>query len=141
MSASISFSLLFYFVVVVLSPFSLGHRHSPLARHSFGGSTLPYAHEINPRHAATDDEASGVTTSPDRVVLPTNVRPLHYNLTLEPHFQLVSQSPTGTGGWYTFDGHAAIDIVVSAATSNITFNSKRLNISDITLEQGSDVVV
>ena len=35
------------------------------------------------RHA----ETAGATPLPDREVLPTNVKPVHYDLTLEPNFE------------------------------------------------------
>ena len=32
-------------------------------------------------------ETGSATATPDREVLPTNVKPLHYDLTLEPDFE------------------------------------------------------
>jgi aminopeptidase 2 len=32
-------------------------------------------------------DASGAKAVPDREVLPTNVKPVHYDLTLEPNFE------------------------------------------------------
>ena len=34
-----------------------------------------------------EGDASGSVATPDREVLPTNVKPLHYDLTLEPNFE------------------------------------------------------
>ena len=44
------------------------------------------------------DEASGSTNIKGREVLPTNVKPIHYNLTLEPNFEK-----------FTYDGTVVIE--------------------------------
>lgn len=51
------------------------------------------------RHA---DAPSGSTTVPGREVLPTNVKPLHYDLTLEPDFEK-----------FTYEGTVIIEYVVA----------------------------
>lgn len=38
-------------------------------------------------HARHADEAFGSTNAAGREVLPTNVKPVHYDLTLEPDFE------------------------------------------------------
>ena len=42
------------------------------------------------------DEISGATPLPDREVLPTNVKPLHYDLILEPNFETFKYNGTVT---------------------------------------------
>ena len=41
-------------------------------------------------------EQAGATPVPEREVLPTNVRPIHYDLTLEPDFSTFKYSGTVT---------------------------------------------
>ena len=41
-------------------------------------------------------ETSGATPIPDREVLPTNVKPLHYDLILEPNFDTFKYNGTVT---------------------------------------------
>jgi hypothetical protein len=45
-------------------------------------------------------DASGSTNVPGREVLPTNVKPLHYDLTLEPNFET-----------FKYDGTVVIEYV------------------------------
>lgn len=54
-----------------------------------------------------------------REILPTNVTPLHYNLTMEPEFST-----------FTFSGQLAIDLQVNEPTTLITLNSLEIDIHD-----------
>ncbi len=56
--------------------------------------------------------------SADAVVLPTNVRPLHYQINLQPYMDK-----------FTFDGLEVIDIEVREATNEITLNAAELRVS------------
>lgn len=49
------------------------------------------------------DEVSGSTNVQGREVLPTNVKPVHYDLTLEPNFEK-----------FTYDGTVVIEYVTAA---------------------------
>jgi aminopeptidase 2 len=60
----------------------------------------------------------------EREILPTNVRPVHYDLRFEPHLEDSVE----------YDGSAAIDLEVLETTSSITVNALDLKIS--TLEVG-----
>ena len=51
-------------------------------------------------------DASGSTTVQDREVLPTNVKAIHYDLTMEPDFSK-----------FTFDGHVEIQSVLLGGPS------------------------
>lgn len=59
------------------------------------------------------------TSTPQREVLPTNVKPLRYELSLEPDFSD-----------FTFLGQLAIDLDVNETTSVITLNSLEIDIHD-----------
>lgn len=58
-----------------------------------------YRRMCRSRHAGAP---SGSTTVPGREVLPTNVKPLHYDLTLEPDFEK-----------FTYEGTVIIEYVVA----------------------------
>ena len=55
--------------------------------------------------------------SADAVVLPENVRPVHYQITLQPDMEN-----------FTFDGLEVIDIEVKEATSEIVLNAADLRV-------------
>ena len=61
----------------------------------------------------------------DAVVLPDNVRPVHYQITLQPDMEN-----------FTFDGLEVIDIDVKEATSEIVLNAADLKIPAATVMQG-----
>ncbi|KAJ9401049.1 hypothetical protein DTO282F9_1997 [Paecilomyces variotii] len=78
------------------------------------------------RHA---DAPSGSTTVPGREVLPTNVKPLHYDLTLEPDFEK-----------FTYEGTVIIDLDVVEDTNSISLNSNEIDIHSTTVSAGGAVV-
>lgn len=55
----------------------------------------------------------------DREVLPTNVKPLHYDLTLEPNFET-----------FKFDGTVVIDLHVNERTDYVTLNCLEIDIHE-----------
>ncbi|CAK7901281.1 aminopeptidase 2 [[Candida] anglica] len=57
------------------------------------------------------------SSNPDREVLPTNVKPLHYDLTLEPLFDT-----------FRFDGTVEITLQVNENTDEIVLNSTEIDI-------------
>lgn len=59
------------------------------------------------------------TSTPQREVLPTNVKPLRYDLTLEPDFTK-----------FTFLGQLAIDLDVNEASTTITLNCLEIEIHE-----------
>ncbi|MCJ1319200.1 Aminopeptidase 2 mitochondrial [Xylographa vitiligo] len=60
-----------------------------------------------------------------REVLPTNVRPLHYDLTLEPDFEK-----------FTFEGKVVIDLDVKEETTSISLNAVEIDIHSTTITSG-----
>ncbi|KAL1861140.1 Aminopeptidase 2 mitochondrial [Paecilomyces lecythidis] len=78
------------------------------------------------RHA---DVPSGSTNVQGREVLPTNVKPLHYDLTLEPDFEK-----------FTYEGTVIIDLDVVEDTNSISLNSNEIDIHSTTVFAGGAVV-
>ncbi|KAL1989166.1 hypothetical protein VTN96DRAFT_3713 [Rasamsonia emersonii] len=79
------------------------------------------------RHA---DEPSGSTNlAHGREVLPTNVKPLHYDLTLEPDFDK-----------FTYEGTVVIDLNVVEDTNSISLNSNEIDIHSTTVSANGVVV-
>ncbi|KAL2216786.1 aminopeptidase [Thermoascus aurantiacus ATCC 26904] len=75
------------------------------------------------------DAPSGVTNVQGREVLPTNVKPLHYDLTLEPNFDN-----------FTYEGTVIIDLDVVEDTNSISLNSNEIDIHSTTISVGGSVV-
>ncbi|QKX53610.1 uncharacterized protein TRUGW13939_00689 [Talaromyces rugulosus] len=68
-------------------------------------------------HARNPDQPSGSTVIPNREVLPTNVKPLHYDLTLEPDFEK-----------FTYEGTVVVDLAVNEDTTSIALNTNEIDI-------------
>ncbi|KAJ5701755.1 hypothetical protein N7488_009303 [Penicillium malachiteum] len=78
---------------------------------------------------ARRDEVSGSTNVQGREVLPTNVKPVHYDLTLEPNFEK-----------FTYDGSVVIDLNVNEDTDFISLNSNEITIHSATVLSKGSVV-
>ncbi|KAL4928867.1 M1 family metallopeptidase [Aspergillus undulatus] len=74
-------------------------------------------------------EVSGSTGVPGREVLPTNVKPTHYDLTLEPNFET-----------FKYDGTVVIDLQVVEDTTSISLNSTEIDIHTATVSAKGSVV-
>ncbi|CAH2350240.1 alanine/arginine aminopeptidase [[Candida] railenensis] len=70
--------------------------------------------------------SSNSSTNPDREVLPTNVKPTHYDLTLEPLFDS-----------FTFDGEVAISLEVNETSNYVTLNSIEIEIHEASIDNKS----
>lgn len=68
-------------------------------------------------HARHADESLGSSLAHGREVLPTNVKPVHYDLTLEPDFEK-----------FTYEGTVIIDLNVNEDTNSISLNTSELDI-------------
>ncbi|KAJ5650833.1 uncharacterized protein N7484_004556 [Penicillium longicatenatum] len=75
------------------------------------------------------DEVSGSTNVQGREVLPTNVKPVHYDLTLEPNFEK-----------FTYEGSVLIDLQVTEDTDFISLNSNEIDIHSATVLSKGTVV-
>ncbi|ROT40104.1 aminopeptidase [Sodiomyces alkalinus F11] len=72
------------------------------------------------RHA--DNDGGSATTTLDHGLLPTNVVPRHYDLTLEPHFETLK-----------FDGSVKIDLDVAEDSRTITLHELEIEIKHASL--------
>ena len=63
-------------------------------------------------------------TTPDKIVLPNNVRPINYNLKLQPDLTQ-----------FKFSGEETIEIEVLETTTQIQLNSIEINIQTAKLTQ------
>ncbi|KAA8648937.1 hypothetical protein EYZ11_002412 [Aspergillus tanneri] len=76
------------------------------------------------------DGPSGSTNVPHgREVLPTNVKPVHYDLTLEPNFES-----------FTYDGTVVIDLQVAEDTTSVSLNTNDIIIHSATISSQGSVV-
>ncbi|KAJ6007744.1 hypothetical protein N7540_011720 [Penicillium herquei] len=98
-------------------------RSSPLAQ-----TSKRYCSYRRMCHARRD-EVSGSTNVQGREVLPTNVKPVHYDLTLEPNFET-----------FTYDGTVLIDLNVNEDTDFISLNSNDITIHSATVLSKGSVV-
>ena len=64
----------------------------------------------------------------ERDTLPTSVRPLHYDLTIEPDF-----------GSFTFKGRAIIEVEVREETSVVTMNASELRVQSVSVSGAQGV--
>ncbi|KAF1998041.1 hypothetical protein P154DRAFT_536680 [Amniculicola lignicola CBS 123094] len=80
------------------------------------------------KHFGTDVGGS-VDITKAREVLPTNVKPLHYSLSLEPDFDK-----------FTYDGTVVIDLDVVDNTTDISLNTAELKIHSTTVLSGEQVI-
>lgn len=77
----------------------------------------------------SEAEALGVDISSGREILPANVIPRHYNLTLEPDFEK-----------FTYEGHVIIDLDVVEDTTSISLNTLELKIHGTKITSGSQTI-
>ncbi|KAJ5095945.1 hypothetical protein NUU61_005301 [Penicillium alfredii] len=75
------------------------------------------------------DGPSGSTNTPSREVLPTNVKPVHYDLTLEPNFDN-----------FTYDGTVVIDLQVAEDTNFVSLNSHEIDIHSAVVSAKGSVI-
>ncbi|KAI3406353.1 APE2 [Candida oxycetoniae] len=73
--------------------------------------------------AGTGEESGAQVAPQEREVLPTNIKPLHYDLTLEPNFDT-----------FKFSGVETIDFQVNERTDFITLNSLEIEIHEAKLD-------
>lgn len=80
------------------------------------------------RHAGAT-EGSGALNVPGRELLPTNVVPKHYDLTLEPDFVK-----------FTFDGTVIIDLDVTEDSKSISLHTLEIDIHSAKVSADGKVV-
>jgi aminopeptidase 2 len=80
-------------------------------------------------HGERDAEAGGMDVTMGREILPANVIPKHYDLTLEPDFVKL-----------TFAGHVVIDLDVIEDSKSISLNTLELDIHSTEIRSGSQTI-
>jgi aminopeptidase 2 len=80
-------------------------------------------------HGGKDVEAGGLDVSKGREILPANVIPRHYDLTLEPDFKKL-----------TYDGTVIIDLDVVEDSNSISLNTLELDIHSTKVLSGSQTI-
>lgn len=77
------------------------------------------------------DHTGGATPDPTqgRELLPTNVVPRHYDVTLEPNFDK-----------FTFEGKVLIDFDVQEDTKSISLHTIELDIHSVHVKSGETVI-
>jgi aminopeptidase 2 len=80
-------------------------------------------------HGERDVEAGGMNVSKGREILPANVIPRHYDLTLEPDFNKL-----------TYEGTVIIDLDVVEDSLSISLNTLELDIHSTKILSGSQTI-
>ncbi|KAF2015914.1 hypothetical protein BU24DRAFT_433217 [Aaosphaeria arxii CBS 175.79] len=81
------------------------------------------------KHFGVDSHGSSVDITKAREVLPTNVKPTHYDLTLEPDF-----------GTFKYKGTVVIDLDVNDDSTSIALNTTDLEIHSATVSSGQQTI-
>ncbi|PVH95707.1 hypothetical protein DM02DRAFT_617694 [Periconia macrospinosa] len=76
-----------------------------------------------------ENVGTSVDVTHAREVLPTNVKPRHYNLTLEPDFEN-----------FTYEGSVTIDLDVVEDTTSVTLNTLELKVHTAKIESSGETV-
>jgi aminopeptidase 2 len=80
-------------------------------------------------HGEREVVGSVVDVTHGREILPANVIPRHYDLTLEPNFKD-----------FTYDGHVIIDLDVVEDTTSISLNTLELKIHSTKILSGTHTI-
>lgn len=80
-------------------------------------------------HGEGEAAGSGMDVSKGREILPANVIPKHYDLTLEPDFKKL-----------TYDGTVIIDLDVAEESDSISLNTLELKIHSTKITSGSQTI-
>jgi aminopeptidase 2 len=80
-------------------------------------------------HGEREAVGSVVDVTQGREILPGNVVPKHYDLTLEPNFKD-----------FTYEGHVIIDLDVVEDTTSISLNTLELKIKSTKVISGAQTI-
>ncbi|KFY29483.1 hypothetical protein V493_02344 [Pseudogymnoascus sp. VKM F-4281 (FW-2241)] len=80
-------------------------------------------------HGESEAVGSVVDVTQGREILPANVIPRHYHLTLEPNFKD-----------FTYEGHVVIDLDVAEDTTSVSLNTLELNIKSTKVISGEQTI-
>jgi aminopeptidase 2 len=73
--------------------------------------------------------AGGVDITQGREILPANVIPRHYDLTVEPNFETL-----------TYEGYVVIDLDVVTDSSSVSLNTLELTIHKTEIVSGAETI-
>ena len=76
-----------------------------------------------------DVENGGLDVTMGREILPANVIPKHYDLTLEPDFKN-----------FTFKGTVIVDLAVAEDSTSISLNTLEIDIHSTKILSGSQII-
>lgn len=88
-----------------------------------------YQRTMRKHHFGTDVTSSSIDVSKGREVLPKNVKPIHYDLTLEPNLET-----------FEYEGKVVIDLDVVEDTRSISLNTLQLKIHSSKISIGDKLV-
>jgi aminopeptidase 2 len=80
-------------------------------------------------HGERDIDGSGLDVTKGREILPANVIPKHYDLTIEPDFKKL-----------TYEGSVIIDLEVAEDSTSISLNTLELDIHSTKICSGSTTI-
>jgi len=91
--------------------------------------TIACAHNSAASHSCCSRNIAHLKTRQDRDILPSNVRPTHYDLAISPNMDN-----------FTFEGRVVINLDVKEATNVIALNSNELAIVDVSVSMNNEQV-
>ncbi|KAF9986146.1 hypothetical protein BGZ75_002192 [Mortierella antarctica] len=94
-------------------------------QHAFAAPPVELASADPATASSQPTMCNKASSNPNRVVLPTNVTPSHYTLSITPDFKE-----------FTFGGHVEIDLTIHEATTTIQINTKDLTLKTTSVEVG-----
>ena len=80
-------------------------------------------------HGEQDVAAAGVDVTKGREILPGNVIPRHYDITLEPDFKT-----------FTYKGTIVVDLDVVEDSTSVSLNTLELEIHSTKVSSGADTI-
>ncbi|RDL34558.1 Metalloproteases (Zincins), catalytic [Venustampulla echinocandica] len=80
-------------------------------------------------HGGTEADAAGMDITKGREILPANVVPTHYDLTVEPDFKK-----------FTYEGTVIVDLDVAEDSTSISLNTLELDIHSTKIISGSQTI-
>ncbi|KAG0365379.1 hypothetical protein BGZ54_006572 [Gamsiella multidivaricata] len=100
------------------------HHHQQQQQQVFAvPSSFQFASESLVDPSSSPPMCNKTSSNPDRVVLPANVTPSHYTLTITPDFKE-----------FTFGGYVEINVTIHEATKTVKVNTKDLTLKTTSIE-------
>lgn len=80
-------------------------------------------------HGGTEADSAAIDVTKGRELLPANVVPTHYDLTVEPDFKK-----------FTYEGTVIVDLDVAEDSTSISLNTLELDIHSTKVTSGSQTI-